>query len=120
MQLPNEAWSDFFDDITNSMHGRLVELDVIGVDLGALVEAEWLSLIGMTYEPVEDTLYVYVDSPEGSVDHAIEHPRRIYVELDASGMNQLVVFDSAEHGQFMRLRPPLVLPDRTSSLQDGA
>jgi hypothetical protein len=114
LQLPQEAWSEFFDGITSAMRGRPIEIDVIGLDLGALVEAEWLSLIGMTYEPGEDVLYVYVDSPGGNVDHAIEHPRRVYVNLDATGINQLVVFDSDEHSQFLRMRRPLELPEPAS------
>jgi uncharacterized protein YuzE len=114
LQLPQEAWSEFFDGITQSMRGRLIEIDVIGFDLGALVEAEWLSLVGMTYEPDDDVLYVYVESPTGGVDHAIERPRRVYVQLDAAGMNQLVVFDADEHGQFLRLRAPRELPEPTS------
>jgi hypothetical protein len=115
LQLSQDAWRDFFDDMTTSVRGRLVEIDVLGLDLGELVEAEWLWLVGITYEPNEDALYVFVDTAGGGVDHAIVHPKRVFVELGPSGMSQVVVFDAEEHRQFLRLRPPLELPSGASA-----
>jgi hypothetical protein len=108
LQLPNETWGQFFNSMTEMMRGRLVELDVIGLDLGALVAAEWLPLAGISYVPADETLYVITDAP--AMEHAIPHPRQIFVDLGAAGVSQVVVIDADDRRHFVRLRTPLELP----------
>jgi len=109
IELPTNTWHEFFEGISEVIRGKLLELEVVGLDLGDQIVGAWLSVDGMTYEPVEDVLYVYT-GPAESVDHAIWHPREIFVELGPAGVSQVVVIDADDHKQFMRLRTPLELP----------
>jgi hypothetical protein len=117
LRLPHEHWRDFFDGMTVVMRGRLVEIDVVGLDIGDLVQAEWLPLNGLTYEPRSDTLYVYAGPRDSVLDHAIAHPREISVQLAEEGVQQVVVADEDGRQQFLRLRSPLALPAVTELLQ---
>lgn len=109
LQLPRPKWREFFDAMSEVMRGKLVEVEVAGLDVGDQIETKWAPANGIAYEPNQDVLYVYTQ-PEDSVDHAIPHPREVSVELGSVGVNQVVVVDSDERKQFVRLRAPLELP----------
>lgn len=109
LQLPTAKWHEFFDEISRVMRGRLVEVEVAGLDLGDQIVAEWVPLNGLAYEPKEDVLYVYTEPADG-VDHAIPHPREILIDLEPAGVTQVVVADADGREQFVRLRAPLALP----------
>ena len=110
LQIPNDKWSDFFDRMTRVMRGSLVEVEVAGLELGDQIEAEWLPLNGISYEPKDDVLYVYTEPSGGGIDHAIAHPREVFVNLADAGVNEVVVIDSDGNKQFLHLRSPLELP----------
>src|SRR5262249_21280753 len=110
VKLPKEAWHEFLDGLTRVVRGMRIEIDVMGLDVGDETETEWAALTGITYEPKEDVLYVYLDRDSGPFEHAIHHPTQLFVQLDGSSINQMVVFDADEHEQFLRLRDALKLP----------
>lgn len=72
LRLPQDAWRDFFNGMSAVVRGKQVEIEVVGLDLGDEVQAEWVPLNGLTYEPKQNTLYVYA----GELDHAIADRRR--------------------------------------------
>lgn len=109
LPLPKAKWHEFFDGVSSVMEGKLVEIEVAGLDLGDQIESEWIRANGMTYEPREDVLYVYTEPPE-TADHAIPHPREVFVEVGPAGVNQVVILDADDHKQFVRFRSPLELP----------
>jgi len=114
LQLPHEKWTEFFDRMTKTIRGQLVEVEVAGLDLGDQIEAEWLPLNGVVYDAQADAVYVYTEASGGGVDHAISHPREVFAELGDSGVSQVVVLDGEGHKQFLRLRSPLELPAVTA------
>ena len=77
LRVPREAWSGFFDDVSALMRRKLVEVEVVGIDAGDRIEAEWLPLTGLTYDEHDDELYVQATTPSGPLDHAIQHPKEI-------------------------------------------
>lgn len=108
--LSEESWGDYFDSVTNALQGRQVEIEVVGLDLGDQIQAEWLPLNGLTYDPNDDTFYVYIEDQENSFDHGIAHPREILVHTGAGGLDQVVVVDADGRRHIVRLRQPLELP----------
>jgi hypothetical protein len=115
VSVPKATWRELFDGLTQRLHGQLVEVEVVGPDWGDQIEAERLPLMGLTYEPEEDVLYVQTGSDAGVVDHKIMRPREIFVELTAGGISQLVVVDAEGGKQFVRPMVPLELPEASSS-----
>ena len=115
LRLPHEGWREFFDGMNAVMGGKQVEIDVMGLDLGDAIQAEWVPLNGITYEPREDNLFVFAGAQGSSLEHVISHPKEISVEFGEEGVNRVVVADDEGHQQFLRLRSPLALPTSTTN-----
>jgi hypothetical protein len=111
LQIPHEIWREFFDEMTALLRRKLVEVEVVGVDIGDQVETEWLPLSGLTYDPGEDALYVQTGPAEAVNEHPIGQPREIFIELGPAGVSTFVVIDAESRKQFLRLRSPLELPE---------
>lgn len=111
--LRRENWQRFFDEVTKLIEGSQVEIEIAGLDLGDQIQAARLPLNGLTYDPNDDTFYVYIEDVENSFDHAIPHPREILVHLVPEGLDQLVVLDPEGRRHIVRLRHPLQLPSQT-------
>jgi len=103
-------WQGFFDSVTNALEGRRVEIEVVGLDLGDQIQAESLPLSGFTFDPKDDTFYVYFEDTESSFEHAIPHPREISIHMAGSGFDQVVVVDDDGRRQFVRIGQSLTLP----------
>ena len=52
--VPKAEWREFFDRFSKGLLGKWAEIEVAGLDLGAQVEADWLPLIGIVYDPKDD------------------------------------------------------------------
>jgi hypothetical protein len=112
--ISKERWQSFFDVFTKVLQNRRVEIEVIGLDLGDQIEAEWLPLNGLTYDPKADTFYVYLGNVDRNFDHAVSQPREILVRLGAGGLEQVIVVDAGAYEHIVRLRRPIELPQPMS------
>ena len=111
-QLPKERWEEFFDDFAGvlSTESRQVDIEVAGLAIGDQTAAQHLPLNGLTYEPKTDTFYIYSDGSGANLDHAIVHPKEIWVELGPTGLSRVVVKEEGDQQQFIVLREALALP----------
>src|SRR5262249_44964390 len=76
------------------------------LSLGDQVEAEWLPLLGIAYDPHDDIVEVALEG----LDHLIPKPRDIYVEDAPGGLVALEIVDADDVKQIVKLRDPLMLP----------
>ena len=81
--LKKPEWSPFFDHLSKTLAGSQVEIDVGSLKLGGQVQANWIPLIGLVYDPKDDLVEVALEG----LDHLIRGPREIHVE---EGDGQLV------------------------------
>jgi len=88
------------------LEGKQAEIEVASLRLGDQIEAEWLPLIGITYDPNDDIVEVALEG----LDHLITRPREVYVEDGSNGVSALEVVDADDVKQIIRLRDPLMLP----------
>jgi hypothetical protein len=110
-KLPKERWEEFFDDLATSLGGhRLFDIGVAGPKIGNQVLAHHLSLHGITYDRKSDTLYLYSLGEGEGLDHAISHPREIWVDFAASCFARLVIKEDGDQQQFVTIREPIGLP----------
>ena len=58
------------------LEGKRAEIEVVSLRLGDQVEAEWLPLLGIAYDPNDDIVEIALEG----LDHLIPNPREIYVE----------------------------------------
>jgi hypothetical protein len=104
--LPQSDWRNYFDRMSKALLGKRAEVEVAALDLGDQIVAEWIPMLGITYESRDDLLDVAFD--RGS--HLIRHPREIVVEEDAGGLLSVAVVDQDGTRQVVRLKQPLALP----------
>lgn len=105
-QLLQGEWSAFCDRVSKGLSGRLAEVQIASPKIGSQIEAEWIPLIGLVYEPKEATLEIALDG----VDHIIRKPQEFYADETVAGLTNFEIVDSEGTKTIVTLRDPLMLP----------
>jgi hypothetical protein len=105
-KLDKSDWRRFFDRVSRGLGGRQAEIEVASLALGDQVQARWLPLLGLVYDPKDDIVEVALDG----LDHMISKPREIYSDSTAGELTSLEIVDAEGTRQIVRLREPLMLP----------
>ena len=104
-KLDKSQWRTFFDRLSKTLEGKQAEIEVASLSLGDQVEAEWLPLHGITYDPNDDLAEVALER----LDHMIRKPREIYLEDWIRGLTTIEIVDADGTKQVVKLREPLML-----------
>lgn len=110
-KLDEAEWRQFCDSISKALLGKRAEIEVESLALGSQIEASWLPLLGISYDPKNDVVEVALEG----VDHLIAKPAELYVEASPTGITAIEVIDREGVRQIVRLRDPLMLPAPTSA-----
>jgi hypothetical protein len=105
-KLEQAEWRTFFDQMSKRLVGKRAEIDVESLALGAQVEAEWLLLFGIVYDPKNDIVEIALQD----LDHIVHKPREIYVDEGLIGLASLKVVDGDGIQHIVQFRDPLMLP----------
>ncbi|MGZ5202885.1 MAG: DUF5335 domain-containing protein [Telluria sp.] len=105
VKLDKGAWHTYFDRMSKSVAGKQAEIEVASLKLGDQIEAEWLPLLGISFDPKNDLVEVLLEG----LDHLIRHPRDIYIEHGPAGLTSMEVIDTDDVRQIIRLRDPIML-----------
>jgi hypothetical protein len=105
-KLEKSEWRPFFDGISKLLEGKRAEIEVASLALGDQIEAEWLPLLGLAYDPKDDLFEVALDA----VDHMIPKPCEICIDDDVGGLMSIEVVAADGSRQIIKLRDPLMLP----------
>src|SRR6478752_832756 len=113
-KLDKRHWHTFFDGVSKLLEGKQAEIEVASLALGDQVEADWLPLLGIAYDPKDDLVEVALEG----LDHLIPSPREIYVDDDPLGLLTFEIVNADDVREIIRFRDPLALPApaRTSGL----
>jgi hypothetical protein len=106
LSVPQSEWRPFFDRMSKALLGKWAEIEVASLNLGDQIVAEWVPMVGITYESRDDLLDVALDR----ASHLIRHPREIVVEEGATGLTSVAVIDAHGARQVVRFKEPLMLP----------
>jgi hypothetical protein len=104
--IPREQWRTFFDRMSKGLLGKRAEVEVASLDLGDQITAEWVPLLGITYDSRDDLIDVAFDR----ANHLIQHPSQIVVDETTEGLASVAVMDAEGVRQIVRLKDPLRLP----------
>jgi hypothetical protein len=105
--VPQTEWRQFFDQMSKALLGKRAEIEVAALDLGDQIAAEWIPMIGITYDSRDDLLDVALDR----YDHLILHPRQVVVDwADDGALARVAVVDADGETQVVRMKTPLMLP----------
>ncbi len=104
--VPQSEWRSFFDLASKALLGKRAEVEVASLDLGDQIVAEWVPMIGITYDSRDDLLEIALDG----ADHLIRGPRQIVVDEGPTGLTSVAVTDADGVTQVVRMKDPLMLP----------
>jgi hypothetical protein len=110
-KLEKSEWQGYFDRMSKALVGKRAEIEVVSLDLGDQIEAEWVPLLGIVYEPKENVLEIAIEG----LDDLIREPREIHVDEDAGGLIRFETVDGAGVRHILQLRDPLMLPAPSST-----
>ena len=104
--IPKPEWRSYFDRVSKVLLGKRAEIEVATLDLGDQIVAEWLPMLGITYDSQDDLLDVALDR----TSHLIRRPREIVVEESETGLKSVSIVDADGARQIVNLKDQLMLP----------
>lgn len=106
-QIDRARWAPFLDSITNSLIGKQAEIEVVSLDLGDQIEAEWTPLIGLTYDHKDDLIEIALED----LDHLIRSPRELFIDYAAGEVVAAIeIVDGDGNRQIVKFKDGLALP----------
>ncbi len=104
--INKDNWQGFFDQVSKALQGKLIEIEVDSLELGAQIAVDKLPLNGLTYDKKDDAFVISTDE----IEHVIHSPQQIFVTDGANGIDSLKVSsaDGSEH--IVSFAEPLTLP----------
>lgn len=105
-QLGKTQWQPYFDRLSRTLGAKQVHIEVTGLGLGHQVEADYISLTGISYDPKDDVLAVFAEGME----HLIQHPKQVHVDHDLDWVHSIEVVDAAGDQHIIALKEALELP----------
>ena len=106
--IPKPEWQAFFDSMADTLIGKRVEIEAASLDFGDQIVAEWVPLLGITYDRHDDLVDVAIGSLD--LDHLIRHPSEIYIQEGPRGLETITVATADGEKQILRLKDPVMLP----------
>ena len=107
-EISREQLQDYFDHFSTIMPSELVEIEVAGLELGDQIEAEWVPLKGISYDPGNDRVVVAVENSE----HTVKAPADVVVDEDDNGIRSISIKCGEVHLHVLRLKELRKLPER--------
>lgn len=105
-KLDKKQWQAYFDMMSKGLTAKRAEIEIASLDVGDQIEAEWLPLFGITYDPKSDIAEIVLEG----LDHLIHKPKDIYVDATGLDLSSVDVIDADGRHHIVRLRDPLHLP----------
>jgi hypothetical protein len=105
-KIEKQEWHPFFDWVSKMIEGKRAEIEVASLQLGDQIEAKWLPLWGIVYDPKDDLIEIALEG----LDHLIYNPREVYLDDGGSILANLEIIAGDDVRQIVKLREPLMLP----------
>jgi uncharacterized protein YjiK len=105
-EIAKDDWHSFFDQVSRALRGKLIQIEVDSLQLGAQIEANKLSLNGLTYDSKDDALIITSDQ----IEHVIRSPLQIFITDGGEGINSLKVCAADGTDQIVNFTESLALP----------
>lgn len=109
-KLDKAEWKALFDQLSTTLAGKPVEIEVASLAIGDQIAAQWVPFCGITYDPKDDLIEVVLEGlKKENIDHLINHPRDVYVDITGSFLRSLAIVDSDGVMQIITMRDPVRL-----------
>lgn len=98
-EIPRDDWKDFFAAFSELHEDEAVDVEVLGADIGAQVEARDLHLRGISpaTSRKDGDLALMLDSPDGThLTHVIPKPIHVWVQRAGAALEDALEIESAD------------------------
>jgi hypothetical protein len=115
-KLRKIEWRPYLDRVGRAVLGKRAAIEIRSPEFSNEVEAEWLPLLGISYDSKKDILEVAVTG----LKHMVRKPQHMVVEESGDQLATLEIIDENGLSQIVRLREELehaiaiAAPQRTS------
>lgn len=103
-QLAKAQWQTYLERVSAALGARRVEIEATGLGLGGAVQAEWIPLLGLSYEPESDLLSVH-PGMRGPRSLRVQSARGLPSDLDP-GQASACSFYTIGHARVRAARLP--------------
>ena len=103
--LARPRWQAYFDDASRAVSVQTVLVELTGLGIGDRLAADRAPLSGLSYEPADDTLTLFVQG----LEHRIRHPRAIHVDEEDGHLCSLEAVDGEGVHHIVQFSTPLAL-----------
>jgi hypothetical protein len=104
--IDKSQWEFFCNRLSRQLQGAQAEIEVASLNIGDQIQAEWVPLLGVTYDPKDDVVEIAVEG----LDHIVREPRSLIEQRDGAMVESLAVETTAGERHIVRFRQPLSLP----------
>ena len=105
-RLKKAEWRSYLDRIARALIGRRAAIEIRAPQFSNDIQAEWLPLQGISYDPRKDILEIAVTG----LKHMIRKPLHLVVEEDGGQLATLEIIDQDGLSQIVRLREDAARP----------
>lgn len=99
-QIPKDEWPAFFNSFSRKHEGWLVNLQILGPNVGAQMQEQELALEGITDEWDEvdgNTIIIMTGSrPDDHITHSISRPTEVSLEQTDEGADVALAIKAAD------------------------
>jgi hypothetical protein len=105
-RLDRAAYRPYFDHVSRLLEGRRADIDITALNIGDQIAAKQLPLLGVSYDPHDDSIAIMVEG----LNHMVRHPREVFVQTEGSVLSSMEVIDADGVSHIVRFSEPLMLP----------
>jgi hypothetical protein len=105
-RLKKAEWRSYLDRIARALIGRRAAIEIRSPQFSNDIQAEWLPLQGISYDPRKDILEIAVSG----LKHMIRKPLHLIVEEDSGQLATLEIIDQDGLSQIVRLQEEAARP----------
>jgi hypothetical protein len=104
-KLDKTQLRELFDRVSKQLESQTVEVDAASLQLGDQIEADWVRLLGLNYDPHHDVMEIMLDG----IDITVPKPREINFDGTGSHWTALHIVDAEGAQHVLELKQPLRL-----------
>jgi hypothetical protein len=103
--IARAQWRVFCDRVSKGLAGQRAETVLTSPGLGSEIQAEWLPLLGIAYDPKSDVIEIGL----AGLGHRVRQPHQLYADEGPAGLAALVIIDDEGVRHEIKLREPVRL-----------
>jgi hypothetical protein len=105
-KLDRSEWKTFFDIYSDLLTGKYAAVEVASLSVGDQIEAGWVYLRWLTYDPKNDVIEIALEN----LGHMIHRPCEVYLAFGPDGLSGVEITDRDGVQRIVKLRTPQALP----------